>query len=245
MGLREKLRPTYSNIHLVFHSSISCFHKISIKKNTTPNTSNPQIPAHTKYWSLSILRTGCPKSDEGGSQFPYSLLQPPHQLLFISRTTFLFQRGNAEVSQKGFLRSLPWISASAPVVSRWTGLYQWSAQRSSRDRPQPGCPTLVQACPRTSPSKVPSSGAPAAGSAASGSPPRWNAAAAGRLRPYPTRRRTTTRDPSQRRPAAGDRRRANSRASAAEPEALWLAFYAYRYLNFYVQSFILYNILWQ
>lgn len=153
MGLREKLRPTYSNIHLVFHSSISCFHKISIKKNTTPNTSNPQIPAHTKYWSLSILRTGCPKSDEGGSQFPYSLLQPPHQLLFISRTTFLFQRGNAEVSQKGFLRRLAWISASVPVDSRWIGLCQWSAQRSSQNRPQPDCPTLAQACPCTFPAQ--------------------------------------------------------------------------------------------
>lgn len=59
--------------------------------------------------------------------------------------------------------------------------------------------------PGTSPNKVPSSGAPAAGSAASGSPPRWNAAAERRLSPWPPRRTTTRRDPSQRRPAAGDR----------------------------------------
>lgn len=143
----EKHRPTYNNIHLVvFHSSISCCPKTSIKK-TTPNTSNSQIPAHKQTLVfVHFERTGCPKSDEGGSQFPYSLLQPSHQLLFISWTTFIFQRGNAEVSQKGFHREacLGFLRL-LQSFPRWTGLYQWSAQRSSRDRPQqavnfgPGC----------------------------------------------------------------------------------------------------------
>ena len=50
-----------------------------------------------------------------------------------------------------------------------------SMKRSTqfKNRPQPDCPTLAQACPCTFPNKVPSSGAPAARSAASVSPPQW------------------------------------------------------------------------
>lgn len=122
---------------------------------------------------------------------------PPCSLFFNhSWTTFLFQKGNVEISQKGFLRRLAWISGSVPVDSRWIGLYQWSVQRSSQNRPRPDCPTLAPACPCTSPNKVPSSGAPAAGSAASEFPPRWNAATAGPRCPNP-QRRNSKRNPSQ------------------------------------------------
>ena len=111
--------------------------------------------------------TGCPKSDKGGGQLPHSLFfnypincSSSLELPSFSKEVMLrsvrkafwedwlgflrFQRGNAEVSQKGFLRRLAWISESVPVDSRWIGLCQWSAQRSSKT----GLSPTVQLWPR-------------------------------------------------------------------------------------------------
>lgn len=213
MGLGEKHSPIYSNMHPVessIHLSI-VFTRLALK-NTTKYPYDPQAP-HTHKIGL------CSFSDDRMSQewqrweespIAFSSTIPSIALHFLNYLSF--PKGNAEISQKGFLRRLAWISGSVPVDSRWIGLYQWSAQRSSQNRPQPDCPTLAQACPCTSPSKVPSSGAPAAGSAASESPPRWNAAAAGPPSPAPPPRKTR-RNPSQRGSACRDGVRTRDRKS--------------------------------
>lgn len=154
MGLWEKHRPSHSNMHLVvFHSSVNCFHKISIKKHN-PKHIWPSNPTHTKIGLCSFSEDRMSQEWQGGSQSPHSLFfnHPINRSSFLELPSF-FQRGNAEISQKGFLRRLAWISGSVPVDSRWTGLYQWSAQRSSQNRPQPDCPTLAQACPCTFPAQ--------------------------------------------------------------------------------------------
>lgn len=144
MGLWEKHSPTNSNTHLgkfSIHLS-TVFTRLMLKKTHQIHIW-PLKSKHTKNWSLFIiwLMTRCPKSAKGS----YSLF------FNHSSTIFLLQKGKAEISQKGFLRRLAWISGSVPVDSRWIGLYQWSAQRSSQNRPQPDCPTLAQACPCISP----------------------------------------------------------------------------------------------
>ena len=108
MGLREKLRPTYSNIHLVFHSSISCFHKISIKKNTTPNTSNPQIPAHTKYWSLCILRgQDVPRVMKVGANSPTAFFNHPINCSSFLELPFFSKEVMLRSVRKAFWEACP------------------------------------------------------------------------------------------------------------------------------------------
>lgn len=152
MGLGEKHSPIYSNMHPVessIHLSI-VFTRLALK-NTTKYPYDPQAP-HTHKIGL------CSFSDDRMSQewqrweespIAFSSTIPSIALHFLNYLSF--PKGNAEISQKGFLRRLAWISGSVPVDSRWIGLYQWSAQRSSQNRPQPDCPTLAQACPCTSP----------------------------------------------------------------------------------------------
>lgn len=132
-------------MHLVEFSFIcQLFHKINIKK-TQPQIHLTLKSPHQKLVFVHSQMTGCPKSDKGGgpnSPMAFSSTIPSTALHLLNYLPF--PRGNAEVNQKGFLRRLAWISASVPVDSRWIGLCQWSAQRSSQNRPQP----TVQLWPR-------------------------------------------------------------------------------------------------
>ena len=74
MGLQEKHHPTNSNMHLIeffIHLSI-VFTRLALKKHN-PIYIWPSNPPHQKLVFVHSQMTGCPKSDKGGGQFPYSL----------------------------------------------------------------------------------------------------------------------------------------------------------------------------
>lgn len=179
-------------MHLVEFSFIcQLFHKV-VK-------TQPQIHLTLKSPSRGGL---CSFSDDRMSQERQGGPTPLHSLFFnypincsSSWTTFLFQRGNAEVNQKGFLRRLAWISVSVQSIQDELACVN-ELNAVHKTGLQLDCPTLAQAYPCTFPNKVPSSGAPAAGSAASESPPQWNAAAAWVCRAQTGRGGETRRNPS-------------------------------------------------
>ena len=57
----------------VFHSSVNCFLKISIKKHNPKHIWPSNHPHTQKLVFVHSQMTGCPKSDKGGSRSPHSL----------------------------------------------------------------------------------------------------------------------------------------------------------------------------